>query len=68
MPYAYLVAGQVNLGNLEAAQAAVGRLLEVAPGFSVAGFARMNLFRAPLMERITTALREAGLPEHGQCA
>ena len=63
VPYAYLVAGQVNLGNLEAAQAAAARLLEVAPAFTVAGFARMNLFRPPLMERITAALRRAGLPE-----
>ena len=67
MPYVYLVAGQVHLGNTEAAQAAAGRLLDVAPGFSVAGYARTDLFRAPLMDRITTALRAAGLPEsHGR--
>jgi TolB-like protein len=66
VPYAYLVAGQVNLGNLEAAHAAAARLLEVAPAFSVADFARMNLFRAPLMAQITAALREAGLPEFCQ--
>ncbi len=67
VPYVYLVAGQVHLGNTEAAQAAAGRLLDVAPGFSVAGYARTDLFRAPLMDRITTALRAAGLPEsHGR--
>jgi TolB-like protein len=63
VPYAYLVAGQVNLGNLEAARAAAARLLEVAPAFTVAGFARMDQFRPALMQRITAALREAGLPE-----
>ena len=67
VPYIYLVAGQVHLGNTEAAQAAAARLLDVAPGFSVAGYARTDLFRAPLMDRITTALRAAGLPEsHGR--
>ena len=63
VPYAYLAAGQVNLGNLEAAQAVVARLLEVDPGFTVAGLARMNVFRRPLTEQIATALRQAGLPE-----
>jgi TolB-like protein len=61
--YAYLVASYVNLGNLDAARGAARRLLEIAPAFSIADFARMDLFRAPLMEGITAALRKAGLPE-----
>jgi TolB-like protein len=61
-PYAYLVAGHVNLGNLDAANAAARRLLEIAPAFSIDGFARMDLFRAPLMEGIVAALRQAELP------
>ncbi len=62
-PYAFLVASHVNLGNLNAAHAAARRLLEIDPAFSVAEFARMDLFRAPLMESITKALQTAGLPE-----
>ena len=61
--YAYLVAGQVNLGDLVAAQATARRLLEIAPGFSIDGFARMDLFRPPLTAAITAALRQADLPE-----
>ena len=61
--YAYLVAGQVNLGDLVAAQATARRLLEIAPGFSVDGFARMDLFRPPLTAAITAALRQVDLPE-----
>ena len=63
IPHAYVVAGHVNLGNLEAARAAARRLLEIAPAFSIGDIARTNLFRAPLMEGLTAALRKAGLPE-----
>jgi TolB-like protein len=66
VPYAYLVAGQVSLGDREAARAAAARLLEVAPAFTVVEFARMNQFRPPLMGLIVAALREAGLPESGR--
>jgi hypothetical protein len=31
--------------------------------FSVDAFVQMGLFRAPLMERLAAALREAGLPQ-----
>ena len=62
--HAYLVASQVGLGNMEAAQSAAGRLLEVAPKFSVDAFVQMDLFRASLVEGLAAALREAGLP-HG---
>ena len=55
-------ASHVGLGNMEAAQAAASRLLEVAPTFAVAAFAQTGLFRAQLMEALAAALREAGLP------
>ncbi len=63
MPYAYLVASHANLGDLEAARAAARRLLDVAPAFTVDGFARMALFRPPLTAALAASLREAGLPE-----
>lgn len=62
--YVYLVASHVNLGNLDAAHAVARRLLEIAPNFSIGGFARMGLFRTPLMEGITAALRTTELPEY----
>lgn len=61
--HAYLVASQVGLGNMEAAQSAASRLLEVAPTFSVEAFVQMGVFRAPLYEGLAAALRKAGLPE-----
>ncbi len=61
--HAYLVASQVNLGNLAAARAAAQQLLEIAPGFTVSGFVRMDLFRPELMSTLGIALRKAGLPE-----
>ena len=63
VPYAYLIAGHVNLGELEAARAAAARLLEVAPSFTIRDFVRMDLFRAPLMDGIAAALRKAHVPE-----
>ena len=61
--HAYLVASQVNLGNLAAARAAAQQLLEIAPDFTVGGFVRMDLFRPALMQALGAALRKAGLPE-----
>jgi tetratricopeptide (TPR) repeat protein len=60
--HAYLVASLVNLGDLDAARTAASRLLEVAPSFTVAGFARMDLFRPPLTAALAQALATAGLP------
>ncbi len=54
--YVYQVASHVNSGNLQAAEAAARRLLEIDPNFSIEAFARMDLFREPLMEGITMAL------------
>ncbi len=61
--YAYLIAGCVNDGRVDAAQAAAWRLLEIAPAFTISGFARMGVFRPPLMDRLTAALRKTTLPE-----
>ena len=63
IPYAYLAASHVGLGNVEAAHSAARRLIEVAPNFSVGGYVRTNLFRPYLMDELATALRTAGLPE-----
>jgi TolB-like protein len=60
--HAYLVASQVRLGDLDAARMAARRLLEVAPTFTVAGFARTNLFRSALRDGLAEALLKAGLP------
>jgi hypothetical protein len=44
VPYAYLAAAYVNLGEPEAA-AAMRRLLDVEPAFTVEGFARRSATR-----------------------
>jgi TolB-like protein len=62
VPHAYLVASLVNLGEIDAARSAAARLLEVAPGFTVAEFARMDLYRPALMQALARALATAGLP------
>ena len=62
MPYAYLVVAHVGLGDDAAARAAARRLRAMAPSFSAGSFVRMDLFRAPLTERIVEALRRAGIP------
>jgi hypothetical protein len=64
--HAYLVASQVNLGNLAAARAAAQQLLEIAPGFTVSGFERAPLCLAigpSLTKALGAALRKSGLPE-----
>jgi TolB-like protein len=63
VPHAYLAAAHASRGDLDAARAAGVRLLEVAPDFTIRGFARMDLFRPALMARLTAALGRAGLPE-----
>ena len=61
--HAYLVASQVSLGRLDAARAAAGRLKEIAPGFTISGFAGMGAFGQSSMERLADAWRQVGLPE-----
>eukprot|EP01036_Dinobryon_divergens_P011128 gene11128-14960_t len=63
VPYAYLVAAYVNLGNLPEARAVSVRMLDLVPGFSIKNFERMNPFRASLMARITAALQQVQMPE-----
>ncbi|TKB60008.1 MAG: adenylate cyclase, partial [Mesorhizobium sp.] len=63
IPYVYLAASHVGLGNVEATHSAARRLIEVAPNFSVGGYVRTNLFRPYLMDALAVALRTAGLPE-----
>jgi TolB-like protein len=57
--HAYLVTSLVRLGKLDAARQAAGRLLEVAPTFTVDGF---GLGRATQMKMIADALRMVELP------
>ena len=58
-----LVAGHAELGHLDAARKAAARLLEVAPGWTIESFVRMDLVRPNLMDKFAVALRKAGLPE-----
>lgn len=61
--HASLVAAYANLDRLDAARAAAARLLEVAPGWTIEGFVRMDVVRPELMQGFASALRKAGLPE-----
>jgi TolB-like protein/class 3 adenylate cyclase len=59
--HASLVAGHARLGHTDAARAAASRLLEVAPGWTVDGFVRMEIVRPARMQELAEALRLAGL-------
>ncbi len=61
--HATLVASNAMLGRDDAARRAGAKLLEVSPGWTVGDFARMELVRPELMQRLADALRKAGLPE-----
>ena len=61
--HAFLVASQVGLGRIEDAKASAARLLELAPAFTVGGFAKMAFTRAEWMEAMVSGLRRVGLPE-----
>jgi adenylate cyclase len=63
VPYALLVAGQVNLDRFDLAQVAAKRLLEIAPSFTISGFVRADYWDPQLMQMLAVALRKAGLPE-----
>ena len=63
VPHAFLVAGNVSLGRLDVARMAAGRLLEIAPGWTIGSFARMKFMRTQLMDGFAEALRRAGLPD-----
>ena len=61
--HASLVASYANRDRLEAARTAAGRLLEIAPGWMISEFVRMDVERSQLMGGLASALRKAGLPE-----
>jgi hypothetical protein len=61
--HASLVASYANLDRLSEAQTAAARLFEVAPGWTISQFARMDVVQPERMEGLTSALRKAGLPE-----
>jgi adenylate cyclase len=61
--HAFLIASQVGLGRIEDGKASAARLLELAPGFTVGGFAKMAFTRAEWIEALASGLRRAGLPE-----
>lgn len=61
--HASLVASYANRDRLETARTAAGRLLEIAPGWMISEFVRMDVERSQLMGGLASALRKAGLPE-----
>jgi len=61
--HAVLVVSHAAHGQLESARAAAGRLLEVAPQWTIDGFVRMDFVRPELMQIFVSGLRQAGLPE-----
>ncbi|EHK55315.1 adenylate/guanylate cyclase domain-containing protein [Allomesorhizobium alhagi] len=61
--HATLVASHASLDRLDAARVAAARLLEVAPGWTIGGFVKMDLVRPHLMDELAGALRKAGLPD-----
>jgi adenylate cyclase len=63
VPHAFLVAGNVNLGRLDAARMAAERLLEIAPGWTIGSFVRMKFMRPQLMDGFAETLRQVGLPD-----
>ncbi|MFA1624792.1 adenylate/guanylate cyclase domain-containing protein [Rhizobium mongolense] len=61
--HASLVASYANLDRLSEAQTAAARLFEVAPGWTIGQFVRMDVVQPERMEGLAAALRKAGLPE-----
>ena len=61
--YAYLAIAHAQLSQRDAAGAAVRRLTEVAPGYTISDFVGTGLWRRPVMQTFAAALREAGLAE-----
>jgi TolB-like protein/class 3 adenylate cyclase/tetratricopeptide (TPR) repeat protein len=62
LSYALLAAAHANLGSLDAAHAAAGRLLEIAPGSTVGSLLRAGWTPQASLESFAAALRKAGLP------
>ncbi|HWK64047.1 MAG TPA: adenylate/guanylate cyclase domain-containing protein [Rhizobiaceae bacterium] len=61
--HAVLAVSQAESGSLDAARAAAGRLLEIAPAFTIDGFARMGVYHQRQMEIMAAGMRKAGLPD-----
>ncbi len=61
MGYAFLVASYVRLGRLAEAKEEARRLLEINPNFHLKNQKFVKALREA--DPITTAMREAGLPE-----
>jgi adenylate cyclase len=61
--YVYLAAANALSGNLEAANAAVRKLLQLRPDMTLAGMRKQVMLRHPPdAEKLLEGLREAGLP------
>jgi tetratricopeptide (TPR) repeat protein len=58
VPYAYLAAAHVNLGEPEAAAVAMRRLLDVEPTFTVEGFAKTDRYPREFLQRLVAALEQ----------
>jgi tetratricopeptide (TPR) repeat protein len=60
-----LMTAQAELGRLEEAKEALGRLLAEVPGLTVSAYLGMGSTDSPMRQRIATAMRQLGLPEGG---
>jgi tetratricopeptide (TPR) repeat protein len=58
VPYAYLAAAHVNLGEPDAAVVAMRRLFEVEPTFTVEGFAKTDRYPREFLHRLVAALEQ----------
>jgi adenylate cyclase len=63
VPHAFLVAGYLRFGQVDAALRAAHQLLEVAPDWTIGSFARLEFMSPHLMAVLAEALRAAQLPE-----
>lgn len=62
--YSVLAFANAGLGRLEAARAALEKLLRLSPGLTVSGFAELARFRDPArLAKVLDGLRIAGMPD-----
>lgn len=62
VPYAYLATAHVNLGESDMAAAAMRRLLDVEPAFTVEGFAQTDRYPPALLQRLVAAMTQVVEP------
>jgi adenylate cyclase len=62
VPHAFLVAGYLKLGQLDAARMAGQRLLQTAPDWTIGSFTHMEFMGPHLTPAFAEALLAAGLP------